>query len=111
MQDLLAEVQTVDADLVLLAFASRAHLASLQHLLRLHVVAARFKSDVSLRFAVEHPEEVVIRTGHDVSETIVMIVNNQDNNDTCQQPRQHQQSVNSVVCDMHKTFIRNFSKM
>lgn len=65
MQDLLVKVQTVDADFVLFPLAPRAHLARLEHRLRLDDVPGRLQRDVLLAVAVEHAEEVVVAAGHD----------------------------------------------
>lgn len=65
VQDLLVEVQAVDADLVLLPLAAGAHLARLQHRARFVVLPGRLQGDVSLCVSVKHPEEVVVRPCHD----------------------------------------------
>lgn len=64
VQDLLVEVQTVHADLVLLAFPARTHLPGLQHLQRLAVLTGCLQGHVSVLATVEHPEEVVVGAGH-----------------------------------------------
>ena len=60
VKDLFVEVQTVDADLVLLALAARADAPRLERLLRLEVLAARLERHVTLCLSVEDPEEIVV---------------------------------------------------
>lgn len=67
VQDLLIEVEAVDADLVLFPLAAAAHLARLEYRLRLGDFARRLQRDLALRRAVEHAEEVVVGAGHDRS--------------------------------------------
>lgn len=64
VQDFLVEVQTVHADLVLLALAPGADLAGLEGLQGLAVLAGCLQGDVPSVAAVEHPEEVVVRARH-----------------------------------------------
>ena len=75
VQDLLVEVQTVHADLVLLALAAAATAAAagadparLQQLQRQVVLAGRLQGGVTPLGAVEHAEEVVVRARHDNAE-------------------------------------------
>ena len=63
--DLLVEVQTVYADLVLLPLPPGGHLASLQDGPRFTVLPRGLQRDVPPRVPVKHPEEVVVRARHD----------------------------------------------
>lgn len=65
VKDLLVEVQTVNAYLVLLPLAPRADLARLQHGAGLAAFAGGLQGDVPARVAVKHPEEVVVGPSHD----------------------------------------------
>ena len=65
VQDLLAEVQAVHADLVLAPLAAHAHLARLEDGPWLAVLTRGLQRHVPLGVAVKHAEEVVVRAGHD----------------------------------------------
>lgn len=60
VEDLLVEVQTVHADFVLLAFATRRHLAGFKYLHGLAILSGCLQGQVPPLAAVEHPEEVVV---------------------------------------------------
>lgn len=64
VQNLLVEVETVHADLVLLPFAASANFAWLQHRLRLDDVPGRLQRYILFRVAIEYAEEVVVAPGH-----------------------------------------------
>ena len=64
VEDLLVEVQTVHADLILLTFATRAHLTGLQDLHGHAILPRRLQCDVLPVVTVKHPEEVVVRASH-----------------------------------------------
>lgn len=68
IQDLSAEVQAVDADLVPLAPAPRAHAPGLERATGRAVLPRGLQAHVTLGVAIEHPEEVVIRARHDLAE-------------------------------------------
>lgn len=64
MEDLLIEVQAVYTDLILFTFPTCAHFARLQDRPWLAVLPRRLESEVLSVASVEHPEEVVVGTGH-----------------------------------------------
>jgi len=64
MQNLLVEVETVYADLILLPFAASANFPWLEHRLRLDNVPRGLQRDILFRIAIEHAEEVVVASGH-----------------------------------------------
>lgn len=64
MKDLLIKVQTVYTDLILFTFPTCAYFARFQDRPRLAVLPRRLQSEVLSIASVEHPEEVVVGTGH-----------------------------------------------
>lgn len=65
MENLLVEVQTVNAYFILLPLAPRTHLARLQDGTRFAALPGRFQSDIPPRVSVEHSKEIVVRSSHD----------------------------------------------
>lgn len=65
VEDFLAEVQAVNADLVFATFTTDAHLAGFQDRPRFAVLPRRLQRHVALCIAVEHSEEIVVGTCHD----------------------------------------------
>jgi len=65
VQNLFVEVQTLDANLVLLALSAGAHLSRLEHNLGLGDLSRRLKRHVPFGVAVEHAEKIVVRPSHD----------------------------------------------
>ncbi len=68
VEDLSAEVQAVDADLVPLTPAPRTHAPGLERASGRAVLPRGLQGHVALGVAIEHPEEVVIRARHDLAE-------------------------------------------
>lgn len=65
MQYFLIKVQTIDTDLILLAFTAGANFARLQQSFRLGNVARSFECEIALCATIEDTEEIVVRAGHD----------------------------------------------
>ena len=66
VEDLLVEVEAVDAHLVLLPLAALADPPVPEGLPELEAVSGRLQGRVPLRLSVEDLEETVVRAGHDV---------------------------------------------
>lgn len=65
VEDFLAEVQAVHADLVFAALSSNAHLAGFQDGPGFAVLPRRLQRHVALCITIEHSEEIVVGTRHD----------------------------------------------
>lgn len=64
VEDLLVKVQTVYTDLILFALPTCAYFTRLQDRSRLAVLTRRLEGHVLPVAPIEHPEEVVVGTGH-----------------------------------------------
>ena len=68
MEDFFVEVEAIDGNLVLFPFVRHADFARFQNLSRTHVLPRSLERRLPLGSAsVEHPEEVVVTSGHDLS--------------------------------------------
>lgn len=65
VQDLLREVQAVNAHIAAATLAPRVHPPGPQHSPRLAALPPGLQGHASARFPVEHPEEAVVRPRHD----------------------------------------------
>ena len=70
VEDLAVEVETVDADLVLLALAAGTNAAWPQRLAWLKVFTVRLEGHIAPRLTVKDAEEVVVGAGDDISATV-----------------------------------------
>lgn len=64
VQNLLTEIQAVDADLVFTPLAAHTHLARLEDGSGFAVFPGCLQRDVTLGVTIEHAEEVVVGSGH-----------------------------------------------
>ena len=68
MEDFFVEVEAIDGNLVLFPFVRHANFARFENLARTHVLSRRLEGSVPLGGAtIEHPEEVVVTSGHNLS--------------------------------------------
>lgn len=64
VKDLLAEVQAVNADLILPPLPTHTHLAGLQNRSGFAIFSGCFQRDVTFGVPVKHSEKIVVGTGH-----------------------------------------------